>query len=381
MRSALLVTGEPRHGYIDALRGIAALLVVWLHATQNFLRVSPHQPMPGRWLAEVAQDFDVGRVGVVLFFLISGYVIPGSIRLDRPAPIGTFVIRRLFRVYPAYWLSVPLCAFATWWLWHQPFGTRDFLVNLTMLQDLFGVTPASGVYWTLLIELIFYALCVVLALARSLHDPFRIALLAAGLVVLHTIAAYALWLDAPLDRLLAFMPWHLSFMLCGTLFRDRHDENAATGPARTLFHGLIAYYLIVFPAGAIWALGPFNNYVVSSALGLLIFIAGTTVMRIRSRTMAWLGAISYSIYLFHVVALFAMLWWLLRQPDGSIWRTQHMATYLVVCTLVTIAMAAFVHWAVERPGISMGRRMAARWQAQATATRSGADGHFPVSPD
>lgn len=363
---------EPRHGYIDALRGIAALLVVWLHVTQNFLRISPSQPMPGRWLADVAQDFDVGRVGVVLFFLISGYVIPGSIRLDLPAPIGTFVIRRLLRIYPAYWLSIPLCAFATWRLWHLPFGAREFLVNLTLLQDLFGIDSASGTYWTLLVELVFYVLCIILVLAGSLQKPFRIATIAVVFAALHSAAAYALWLGAPLNRLAAFMPVHLSFMLCGTLFRYRHDGRLTSEAARALFNGLIAYYLMVFPVGAIWARGPFNNYVVSSALGLLIFIAGTMFVRLRSRAMQWLGAISYSIYLFHVVVLFVGLWWLLRQPEGSIWRVQHMAVYLIACTLITILIAALVHRFVEQPGIRFGRRCAEIWQRRTQRRRTAA---------
>jgi len=185
---------QRRMRYIDALRAIAALLVVWLHAAGTFARTSPETERSGGWLYSTIAYIDVGHIGVVVFFLISGFVIPFSISPDRAAPVGSFVIRRLFRIYPAYWLSVPLAALAIFWIWGTPFSAREILINLTLMQDVFGVRPAEGVYWTLLVELAFYALCVVLLLTNSLFDMRRVALLAAalGLAFAATVATY--WL-------------------------------------------------------------------------------------------------------------------------------------------------------------------------------------------
>jgi peptidoglycan/LPS O-acetylase OafA/YrhL len=63
--------------HIDALRGIAALLVLWRHVADAFVDIGPN--VGGRWIAQWADMVDVGRIGVVAFFLISGYVIPFSI--------------------------------------------------------------------------------------------------------------------------------------------------------------------------------------------------------------------------------------------------------------------------------------------------------------
>ena len=167
---------QARMRYIDTLRAVAALLVVWLHAVSIFGRTSAATEQSGGWLYSTIAYIDVGHIGVVVFFLISGFVIPFSISADRPGAVGSFAIRRFFRIYPAYWLSVPLAALAIFWIWGSPFSVREILVNLTLMQDLFGVRSAEGVYWTLPVELTFYALCIVLLKTNSLFDIASVAL-------------------------------------------------------------------------------------------------------------------------------------------------------------------------------------------------------------
>jgi peptidoglycan/LPS O-acetylase OafA/YrhL len=367
---------DSRLRYIDSLRAIAALLVVWLHVTQSYVKLDGEAVIGGHWLYDIAQNLDVGRVGIVAFFLISGFVIPFSIHPDRTAPVGSFLIKRVFRIYPAYWLSIPLGALATCWLWGQPFGMRDFLVNLTLLQDIVGAPAAQGVYWTLLVELGFYLLCVVLFLTRSLYNPVRIGLLAMFLAFVHSLSILLIWLGTPVMGLTpAFWCLHLSLMLCGTLYRLCMAESGTTdlANARKILCGLLIYYLVVFPVGAGWAHGFLRNYVVSDGLGLLFFIAGTSVARIETRITDWLGAISYSIYLFHLVVYYPIFWWLEQQPAGSWWRTQHLGVYLLVNAGLTIALAALVYRFVEKPCIRLGHRYADQWARRAARRRIGAE--------
>lgn len=354
---------DSRLRYIDALRGIAALLVVWLHVVQSYVNLDPKSEMGGRYLYTIAQNFDVGRIGVILFFLVSGYVIPFSIPRDRASPIGQFLIKRFFRIYPAYWLSVPLGAAVVYWLWGQPFSIRELLVNLTLLQDVFGVRAAQGVYWTLLVELGFYALCSILFLANSLYNPMHIGVLAMVLGFVHSLSALLIWLGIPLIGLTpTFWCLHLSLMLCGTLYRHcTLQRSGVRSRAHLVLLGLLIYYLVVFPAGAIWANGFFRNYVVSDAFGVLLFILGTTVIRIETRATDQLGAISYSIYLFHLVAYYPIFRWLTLQPASSPWRSQHLGLYLLGNIMLTIMLASVVYRFVEQPSIRFGHRCAQRW--------------------
>lgn len=363
-RPAHAGAAEPRLRHVDALRAIAALLVLWLHVAEAYVPLDPAGRHGGHGLYAFAHFFDVGRVGVVLFFLISGFVVPFSLRGDGPAPVARFAIKRFFRIYPAYWLSVPLGVLTGFWLWDRPFALRDFLLNLTLLQDVFGAQPAQGLYWTLLVELVFYALCAVLFLTRSLDAPRRVCALAIALGALHSLAMLMRWLGTPLlSTVAAFWLLNLSIMLCGTLYRRCVVEGeAARDPLlRAGVYGLFAYYLAVFPLCTVLAVGIERNAAVCYALGTALFVAGISGVRIASRLTDWLGRISYSIYLFHPVVFLALLAWLQRQPADSAWRTQPLYVYLLANAALTVALASLVYRFVEKPGMALGRRCAGRW--------------------
>ena len=119
--------------------------------------------------------------------------------------------------------------------------------------------------------------------------------------------------------------------------------------------------MAILPIATIWVVGFDHNASVSYALGLLIFMLGTSVLKIRTRLTDWLGRISYSIYLFHPVVFMTILWWLLQQPVHSWWRTQNLGVYLLVCVALTVAVADGVYRFVEKPCMNLGHRWAARW--------------------
>lgn len=345
--------------YIDALRGIAALLVLWLHVANGYHALSPATATHGAWINDFAASIDIGRIGVVVFFLISGYVVPFSIHAGSAAPVQGFAIRRFFRVFPAYWLSVPLAAFAFFWVAGLPFSAGELAVNLTLLQDVVGVRPAEGVYWTLLVELVFYALCIALLLGRSLFSARRIAIVAASLALLHVFLMFMHWLGKPVASIaLAFWPLNLSLMFFGALYRMQ--ATARDRLAARILPALAVFYALALPLGATLAAHKLPTYTVAYALGFVVFVAGTTFVRIETRLTDWLGRISYSVYLLHPVVAELLYRALMRQPVESAWRTQHLAVYLVAVALLTLGAAAFVFRFVEAPAIRLGHRLAAK---------------------
>lgn len=344
--------------HIDALRAIAALLVVFMHVSESFYSLGA-ETQASRWLYDVAYRWDFGRIGVAAFFVISGFVIPFSARPDRPHAGWDFAIKRLFRIYPAYWLSVPFGAYACYWLWGREFSIRDLAINFTLLQDIAGVPPAIGLYWTLLVEMAFYAICLVFLVTGNIRNYTRIAFFSGSLAL-----AVLIWMIAharghDLFSLNAAL-WliHLSIMSLGTLYRAWYDGELESGLARTILIGLLVFYLVGLPLVSTYYVGFPTRYTVPYSIGVFIFMLGASVIRIRNPFMTWLGQISYSIYLFHPIVFYPMLWILAQMPGDSWWKAQHLAFYLVLNTVITIIVAALVYTCVERPCIRIGRRVA-----------------------
>ena len=94
--------GTPsRLDFLDALRGIAALLVVVQHVGERYIG----------WIPGFAATwFSFGRFGVTIFFLVSGFVIPYA--FEKENAVRSFWIKRFFRLYPLYWLSLGLTLIA-----------------------------------------------------------------------------------------------------------------------------------------------------------------------------------------------------------------------------------------------------------------------------
>ena len=360
-------TANGRLDYIDSLRGIASLLVIWLHVGEVFATVSRQ----GVWTYDAAAAINAGRVGVVLFFAISGFVIPSSLRatagLGTRGALRAFAIHRFCRLYPAYWFSV-LASCVLGWTFTQPIPTGTALANLTMVQTMFGVVDVIGLYWTLRIELVFYVLCAALFAIGVLHRP---AWLAAG--VLTGLAGYfggnllryatgagRAGFEWPEQiRQFPLYALFLSFMFWGALFRRWHDGELRL---RADWGGavLVGLPVLIFimPVAALilsrWRPFPATDHL-AHAVGIGLFILGATAFRLRGRIAPWLGAISYSLYLFHPIVFFGMYevvrrrWGLMGLPVGA---------HVLIAMACTIAFAALTYYAIERPAIRFGRRIA-----------------------
>ncbi|MFI0404260.1 acyltransferase family protein [Actinomadura sp. 3N508] len=170
-----------RLGWLDALRGGAAMAVALHHASYVYL------PSVRAWTRDW---FDPGMAGVLVFFLVSGYIVPAS--LERRGSVRGFWIGRFFRIYP---LLAVACFLAILPFLLGVLGLRAgleqyspataVLAHLTMLQDVLNVPNVMNVLWTLSYEMAFYLLIVALFVVGG-HR--RSAPVAAGLAVAAVVA-------------------------------------------------------------------------------------------------------------------------------------------------------------------------------------------------
>jgi len=310
-----------RHEGLDALRGIAALCVVFQHAAaRTTANTDLYWPL--------LETFNFGRFGVILFFLISGFVIPPS--LERGG-LRLFAVNRAFRLLPILWLSV-----GTGILIHiyegRAFTAADVAASMVMLADPLGLHPMLGVYWTLTIELYFYIACCALFAAGLLGNVRITGAIALMFAIVGAMLGREMW---------AFPAW----LFTGMVIRRAYDGDPVAKP------WAIACVAAVLCAAVILALGPNSNKYLQPLPRGLAMVLPTPIFLLFvfrpikvSAPLVTLGTISYSIYLLHVGALRLL-------PAGPLYP-------FLICGL-TIIFAALAYRFIERPMIQFGRRLSA----------------------
>jgi peptidoglycan/LPS O-acetylase OafA/YrhL len=332
-----------RLAYLDALRGIAALMVVFTHL---FLPVIGHV-----WAFDYL--IDPGKLGVLWFFMISGVVIPYSLK---PGPDGAqrFLISRFMRLYPAYWISL-LVFVVMLGLTGAPLPPiKQIVANLTMVQAALGFDDVVGLYWTLFIELVFYALCLALFIGGKLYDQtFRAR---CSLAFLLMALAMALVRELTDRKLPVALPLALSLMFFGSIWRQWLLAEHSLELTRNLKMLLIAFAVVLPPTlimaynkdmgtGETW-----GRYCFTYAVAISSFLLLTRSVRLDHPALVWLGAVSYSLYLLH--PSMGMLADFVLAGSG--------ASALIIAlfaTLLTLVAAHLCFRYIESPFIQLGKRL------------------------
>ncbi|MDP1604359.1 MAG: acyltransferase [Legionella sp.] len=308
---------------IDSLRAIAALSVFAHH-------------IGGGICGEMGS---LGTAGVILFFLISGYCIVLSLKKTGTNPVRNFLIRRAFRLYPVYWAAVFLAAYAT----PETVSLHQLLGNLTMFQPALQIPHVNGVFWSLFLELIFYGLICCL-LAKGLANNSRVY---GGLFFILIMGAFSIviirtatGLPIPFGHLM-----FLSVFVLGCWAGIHSLANKKFNFYLPLSGYLVIIYII---AQLICKSGPqvnfthnFFNYV----WPLFIFFIAIDRKWFAWRGLAYIGKISFCIYLFHN----PLLW--LIEP----WISSPFALFGVIL-IMTLILSSLAHHYIEMPFIRLGKR-------------------------
>jgi peptidoglycan/LPS O-acetylase OafA/YrhL len=332
--------------YIDGLRLVGAGAVLIQHLFERF-----HE----RW-AHLLVDPGPGVFGVVLFFMISGFVIPFSVQ--RGLDVRAFVIRRITRIYPVYLVVLALAlgfAFADVApYFRQLLDARpgEWIANLLLVQDFTGARPFYSVSWTLAIEFIWYALFVCLVKTAGRRAGTISAVAAPALMIALTLVSVAIGVRIPLGR--------PGMVYAAVLGYQTYRYQVGDIGTRTWRVHLIVFLIVTLASNSV-AFGYFHHPKISlmQAIGpwtaaLILFALSVSIPAVRSRrglanpTLAWLGAASYSIYMMHPLAIALAV---------------HLETPILViaaAVLLTFTMALLSYRYVELPGIRLGRALSTR---------------------
>lgn len=162
-----------------------------------------------------------GYLGVELFFMISGFVIMLSAQNSN---ITNFLLSRIKRLFPAYLFCVTITAIVLIVSESNivKFDLVDYLLNLTMLNGLFGIISIDGSYWSLLIELKFYFLVSVLLFLKlnKLEDFQNFVVIWLMITVLNVIVGNTAMREFMILKIVnfIFLTDYSAFFIAGILF-------------------------------------------------------------------------------------------------------------------------------------------------------------------
>ena len=336
---------------LDCMRGVAVLLVIFFHITMN-------RP-------EAAYGFKYGCMGVDLFFMISGFVI--FLTIIRTKSYKDFLLSRFGRLYPAYWAAVTLTALLIIGraaLTKQPTSfpdAYDYIVNLTMVQYYFKVPNMDGPYWTLIIELLFYALMLIIYVSKKTDkiELIGFVLLLVSLIKQCYLKTRFPYLAQSIDTyfpLINHFPLFLAGIIfykikfdkanrlrilslvlcfCTQLLLFRYDGVSSSVMSRTQYGGILIVFFIIF-----------------------ILYCTNQLTLIVNKPLLYIGKISYSLYLIHQYLSYNILIPILTN-SGHFKLNFWLVTFIIVLPVI-FCLASLMNRFIETPATTYVKRLTSK---------------------
>ena len=323
---------QSRLTILDALRAIAAISVCLYH----FNGKGDSDPVGRSSISFLLQH---GNYGVEIFFVISGFIIPTAMFWSKFTyrDTGNFLLRRWTRLYPAF-------AFvAIWQLIFSHTGNAALgyggdspgltwaraITNFTLTSEFFGHGWYLAIFWTLAVEAQYYLL-VALSFPLLVHrrEWVRMATVFAWIGATY-VAGYG-----P-----SVFTWTAFFSLGILVFLKKQQ----------LVRSWLFWVLLVLAAISHES----SRNEISACIGFATAVLILYSPAIKSRILIGLGAISYSVYLTHLIIGGAVLIHWKRLPA---WL-QIGDLSIAAATLVTVAVSVGFYFCLEKPFHNLARRM------------------------
>jgi peptidoglycan/LPS O-acetylase OafA/YrhL len=362
-------------GRVEALRGVAALLVAGFHIGQSRLPAGQLLYGPGPAEGPIAGALrqaliwlQNGHGAVVLFFVISGFVL--SLSLARgPARAGAltvdFLAARLLRIYPAAIAVVLAFALVYWMVGRgmpyagpQTFEPANLALNGALIR--FDI---NGVMWTVQIELLAAPFILALFLWQRRHGTIILLVATVALVLAARDPRWPPPILPPLRPLACLYAFPMG-MLVPSLGRALAQRLPARGATILAALAALAFFAARPLLGRPTLAGTTECIAAATLVALLAYGPPLRALRFLDWTATrLLGRVSYSFYLLHGLAL-TVAWTIPGTLDGLLAAGLPRALIHLGLTAASVAavlpLALLSYRLVERPGIGIGRWLRAR---------------------
>jgi peptidoglycan/LPS O-acetylase OafA/YrhL len=364
---------------LDTIRGLAILGVIFYHGFYWAHDLAAYSP----WQRLFLKAMSVGQYGVNLFFVLSGFLITGILlnTRDRRDYYKRFYLRRALRILPAYYLT--LLILVIFGLTSKGFLLMSLLYS-SNLSLLFGITMSYTVLWSLAVEEHFY---LVWPTAVRKMSPRGLLVLAVSLMVLSPALRFCCsLLPAKFAAIVggcSYYTWNcfdgLALgALMALLVRRMNDDRGKLVRFSLRLVGLgLLVALAGLPLGIKTRMSPVGEALqwvpwhlgLGGLLGIFVAVgSGKWKALVAPRILTFFGAISYGLYLYHLLFLFAYNWLVKRTGFEQNWNlSQWERTWMsmLVSSTAAILFSYLSRWYFEEPFL----RLKDRWERPADSSR------------
>lgn len=364
-----------REHCLDSLRGVAALIVLLSHTTiAGLYKVEPlwsivkWTPLRVLWS---------GHQAVILFFILSGFALTRMWQAMNERGYGAYVAARVLRLYPPYVASIALALAAysilgTWFSWEKMWMNIpspnvhefNFAGHLLMI-GVFNPAEVNGPIWSIIHEMRISLVFPVIYLLVSRFGAVAVGLLVASSVVVSCLISGIVPLNEIEMQLLISLHYSTFFAVGSYIAINQASVISIIGAARNrfgLFLWLFAVLAYAYPFDNPWSLSQRAIGDLATAVGAFL-IVGLILERGKSVFGGigdFLGKISYSLYLNHILGLnIALLIFYKHFGASAVWPA---------AIVIAVTISCVMYLVFERPSIMISRRARRRLSMRVTNT-------------
>lgn len=360
-----------RYEELDSIRGLAALTVVFSHFMISFDFNgwnTYNQEFSGNWYKySPLHIFWAGHEAVILFFILSGFVLTLPFLNNKPFNYGGYVVKRVFRILPASMISI-LTAFVlilimdvhtrpinSEWIssyWVNKISLKEFLSELFLIGNV--EVSINPVLWSLIHEMRLSIVFPIIAFLVIKYDWKKTIALALVLSVVGF--GMTLLLEAPRLNVWETVRYSSVFMVGSLLAKYRNLIIQRVMNLNRVYKLLFLLTAVVFYTFEWVFYGmdlihiPFLRDWLITIGGSLFIILGLSSLKIskllKAKLPSFFGRISYSLYLYHLIILIFFM-----QFDTGL----SVSNTLILTFLASVFISFVSYEYIEKPFIKIGR--------------------------
>jgi len=362
---------------LDGLRAIAVLLVLWWHSSQWAYNITPALGIFSNIYASISI---IGALGVSLFFALSGFLISGILMdlSERKDYLKVFYIRRFFRIFPLYYLSIIVISILSI-LYIQNFNLGDriwyYVFYLQNMDRLFyGELPFEDErwlffnhFWSLAIEEHFYIIWPLLFVWMYRNLSFSVCICSMLCIAIisacirYIMAVGGMWEHAQLltfsrvDALIlgAILAYIMNSNMSDSIMPVLKKLSCIIAPLSPVILSISVLYFsqyesifVIYAKYMILLGGVFSFF-------LLVYVINVSYDKslfqkvLCSGAFKYLSQISYGFYIFHIPILSVIQYYLLEHTSLGYWDN-HIILFLLG-GVITLSVASLSYYYFEKP--------------------------------